>query len=105
MDLDGIGSRVTPVPIPAGILTALAARKDKLFYLASPQEARQAETEDDDKPQNILHVYDVAKREDKVLLEGIDTYNLDKEGKKVINKDRHEYSVGDADPGKARCGE
>ena len=105
IDLDGIGSRVTPVPIPAGILTALAARKDKLFYLATPQEARQAGTEDDDKPQNILHVYDVAKREDKVLLEGIDTYNLDKEGKKVIYKARQEYSVVDADPGKARVGE
>ncbi len=96
---------MAPVPIPAGILTALAARKDKLFYLATPQEARQAGTEDDDKPQNILHVYDVAKREDKVLLEGIDAYNLDKEGKKVIYKARQEYSVVDADPGKARVGE
>src|SRR5260370_38793269 len=80
----GIGSRVTPVRIPARMPTARAARKDKLFSLATPQEARQAGTEDDDKPQNILHVYDVAKREDKVLLEGIDAYNLDKEGKRVI---------------------
>jgi tricorn protease len=105
IDLDGIESRVAPVPIPAGILTALAVRKDKFFYLATPQEARQAGTEDDDKPQNILHVYDVAKREDKVLLEGIDTYNLDKEGKKVIYKARDVYGVVDAEPGKARVGE
>jgi tricorn protease len=105
IDLDGIGSRIAPVPLPAGILNSLAVRKDKFFYLATPQEARQAGTEDDDKPQNILHVYDVTKREDKTLLEGIDGYSLDKEGKKVIYKAAQVYGVVDTEPGKSKVGD
>ena len=105
IDLDGIGSRIAPVPLPAGILSSLAVRKDKFFYLATPQEARQAGTEDDDKPQNILHVYDVTKREDKDLLEGIDGYSLDKGGKKVIYKAALVYGVVDAEPGKSKVGD
>src|SRR4029077_9756584 len=68
IDLDGISSRVAPVPISAGILSNLAARKDKFFYVSTPQEARQFGTPDR-APKNVLHVYDVTKREDKVLLE------------------------------------
>ena len=105
IDLDGIGSRIAPASIPAGSLSALSVRKDKFFYLVTPQEARQAGTDDDNKPQNVLHVYDVAKREDKVLLEDIDAYNLDKEGKKVIYKAGPNYGVVDAEPGKAKVGD
>jgi tricorn protease len=103
IDLDGIAGRVAPVPIPAGILNNLAARKDKFFYLSTPQEARQQGT-DDDGPKNVLHVYDVTKREDKVLLEGIDGYDLDKEGKKVLYKAGPVFGITDAVPGKAKVG-
>ncbi|PYU60588.1 MAG: hypothetical protein DMG56_15475, partial [Acidobacteria bacterium] len=85
IDLDGISTRIATVPISAGILNGLAARKDKFFYLSTPQEARQFGT-NDRTPKSILHVYEVSKREDKVLLEGIDGYDLDKEGKKVISQ-------------------
>jgi len=47
-----------------------------------------------------LHVYDVTKREDKVLLEGIDGFDLDKDGKKVIYKAGPVYGVIEAAPGK-----
>jgi tricorn protease len=92
------------VPISAGILGNLAARKDKFFYVSTPQEARQFGTPDR-APKNVLHVYDVTKREDKVLLEGIDGYDLDKEGKKVIYKAGPVYGIVDATPGKAKVGE
>jgi len=105
IDLDGIGTRVAPVPLPAAILSGLAARKDKFFYLTTPQEARQFGTDDQQKPRNVLHVYDVTKREDKVLLEGIDAYDLDKEGKKIIYKAGPLYGVVEAVPGKAKVGE
>src|SRR5437899_11448473 len=100
VDLDGISSRVAPVPISAGILSGLAARKDKFFYISTPQEARQFGTPDHS-PKNVLHVYDVTKREDKALLEGIDGYDLDKEGKKVIYKAGPIYGIAEATPGKA----
>src|SRR5207244_4168079 len=41
IDVDGISTRIAPVPIGAGILNGLAARKDKFFYVSTPQEARQ----------------------------------------------------------------
>ena len=104
IDLDGISTRIATVPISAGILNGLAARKDKFFYLSTPQEARQFGT-NDRTPKSILHVYEVSKREDKVLLEGIDGYDLDKEGKKVIYKAGPVYGIVEAAPGKAKVGE
>ncbi len=104
IDLNGIANRVVPVPVEPGILSGLAARKDKFFYIATPQEARQFGT-NDRKPKNVLHVYDVTKREDKVLLEGIDGYDIDKEGKKVIYKAGPVYGIVEAIPGKAKVGE
>jgi tricorn protease len=104
IDLDGISSRVAPVPISAGILSNLAARKDKFFYISTPQEARQFGAGDRGS-KNVLHVYDVTKREDKVLLDGIDGYDLDKEGKKVIYKAGPVYGIAEAAPGKAKVGD
>src|SRR6266699_3079706 len=104
IDLEGIGSRLAPVPISAGILSNLAARKDKFFYLSTPQEARQFGI-NEHSSKNVLHVYDVTKREDKALLEGIDGYDLDKEGKKVIYKAGPVYGIVEAVPGKAKVGE
>jgi tricorn protease len=100
VDVDGISNRIAPVPLPAAILSNLAARKDKFFYLTTPQEARQFGTDNQQQPRNVLHVYDVTKREDKVLLEGIDAYDLDKEGKKLIYKAGQVYGVIEAAPGK-----
>jgi tricorn protease len=103
IDLDGIGNRVAPVPIGAGILSNLAARKDKFFYVTTPQEARQFGTPDSG-PKNVLHVYDVTKREDKVLLEGIDGYDLNKDGTKVLYRAGPVFGITDAVPGKAKVG-
>ena len=104
IDLEGISSRVAPAPISAGILSNLTARKDKFFYISTPQEARQFGAGDRGS-KNVLHVYDVTKREDKVLLEGIDGYDLDKEGKKFIYKAGPAYGIVEATPGKAKVGD
>jgi tricorn protease len=105
VDLNGIENRVVPVPIASGIYGGLAVRKGKLFYLAQPQEARAAGTEQSDAPRNILHVYDLEKREDKELLSGVDGYGLNKDGSKVIYKAGQAYGIQDAQPGKAKVGE
>src|SRR5580698_6396306 len=104
IDLDGISNRVAPVPIGAGILSSLAARKDKFFYISTPQEARQSGAPDQQGPKNVLHVYDVTKREDKVLLEGIDGYDINKDGSKVLYKAGPVVGITDAVPGKAKVG-
>jgi tricorn protease len=105
IDLEGIGNRIVPVPIKPGILDGLAVRKGKLFYIDTPQEARQFVPNAGPRPRNVLHVYDVEKREEKVLLEGIDGYDLDKEGKKVLYKAARDYGIVEATPGKAKVGE
>ncbi len=105
VDLAGIENRIAPVPIASGIYANLAARKGKLFYLAQPPEARAAGTDQDDAPRNILHIYDLEKREDKELLTGIDGYDLSKDGKKVIYKAGPVYGIQDAEPGKAKVGQ
>ncbi len=105
IDIAGIQGRVTPVPIPAGIYNNLMARKDKFFYLATPIEATQAALPGPPRPRNVLHIYDVAKREDKVLLEGINNYDLNKDGSKVIYRAAESFGVVEAVPGKAKVGE
>ena len=104
IDLDGIANRVAPVPIEPGILSNLAARKDKFFYVSTPMEARQFAMPEEQGPKNVLHVYDVTKREDKVLLEGIDGYDIDKDGGKVLYKAGPLMGITDAVPGKAKVG-
>jgi len=105
IDLDGIQGRVAPVPIPSGIFGNLAVRKGKIFYLAQPQEARASGPEEDGAPRNVLHVYDLEKREDAALLEGIDGYDLNKDGGKVIYKAGPVYGIVEATPDKAKVGE
>jgi tricorn protease len=103
IDLEGISGRVVPVPIGASILSNLAARKEKFFYLAAPQEARQFGAPDQG-AKTVLHVYDLTKREDKVLLEGIDSYDLNKDGSKLLYKAGPVLGITDAVPGKAKVG-
>ena len=104
IDLDGISNRVAPVPIEPGILSSLAVRKDKFFYVSTPLEARQFALPGNQGPKNVLHVYDVTKREDKVLLEGIEGYDIDKDGGKVLYKAGPVLGITDAVPGKAKVG-
>jgi tricorn protease len=105
VDLTGIENRVAPVPIASGIYSSLQARKGKLFYMAQPPEARAAGTGQDNAPRNIVHVYDLEKREDKELLTGVDAYDLDKNGDKVIYKAGPLYGIQDSEPGKAKVGQ
>ncbi len=100
VDLSGIENRVAPVPIPSGIYAGLAARKGKLFYASQPQEARASGTPKDGSPRNTLHAYDLEKREDKELLSGIDGYDVNKDGSKVMYKAGPVYGITDAQPGK-----
>jgi tricorn protease len=105
VDLTGIEGRVAPAPIASGIYNSLEARKGKLFFLAQPPEARAAGTERDNDPRNVVHVYDLEKREDKELLSGVDAYDVDKEGNKVIYKAGPVFGIQDAEAGKAKVGE
>jgi len=84
IDLDGLADRVSRVPVPPGIYTQLQARKDKLFYMSIPMEDRQMGRPGQQQPAGIVHVFDVKKREDKVVMQGIGGFTLDKDGGKML---------------------
>ncbi|MBZ5536654.1 MAG: PDZ domain-containing protein [Acidobacteriia bacterium] len=100
IDLAGLGRRVSQVPVPPGIYARLLARKDKLFFMSAPIEAAELGRPGPPKPAGSLHVYDVKKREDKVLLDGIGGYELDTEGKKLIYGAGETIGIIEAAPGK-----
>jgi len=105
VDLAGIEGRVFEVPVPAGIYANLQARKDKLFYLSIPMEAIQFGVPGPPKPRGMLHLYDVKNRKDQTLLEGINNYELSKDGTKVMYHSGEQYGITDAIPGKAKVGD
>src|SRR5262249_44242794 len=105
IDLNGIEKRIAAAPVAGGIYGNLMVRKGKVFFQKQPQEVRAQGTDEDDAPRNVLHVFDLEKREDKELLAGIDGYNLSLDGKKVIYKAGQSYGIQDTEPGKAKVGE
>ena len=99
IDFPGLASRVSQVPIPPGMFRHLVARKDKLFYLSIPIEAAQIGAPGP-APRPSLHAFDVKKREDKILMEGVGAYEVDKEGGKLIYGGDGTLGIVDAAPGK-----
>jgi tricorn protease len=97
IDLEGLGKRISQVPLPPGIYSNMEAGKDKFYYVSSPMETAQANLPGHPGPSDTLHVYDVVKREDKVVISGIDNaYNVDKDGKKLIYRSGDTIGIIDA---------
>jgi tricorn protease len=99
IDLPGLGFRVSQVPVPPGMYRHLVVRKDKLFYLSVPMEAAQLAAPGP-APERAIHVFDVKKREDKVVMQGPFAYEVDKDGAKLIYGGGTTLGIVDAAPGK-----
>jgi tricorn protease len=100
VDLDGLENRISQVPLPAGIYGHLDVRKDKIFYISVPIEATQMGRPGPQQSSGVLHLYDPKKREDKVLLQGVDNYAIDKEGSKLLYRAENNFGIIEAAPGK-----
>lgn len=99
IDFPGLAHRVSCVPIPAGQYRHLVVRKEKLFFLSAPMEAAQMAAPGPART-GSLHFFDMKKREDKVLLEGVDAFEVDREGAKVIYWSRDTLGIVEAAAGK-----
>ena len=99
IDFQGLAGRVSQVPVMPGMFRHLVVRKDKLFYISVPMEAAQLSAPGP-APEQSLHVFDVKKREDKVLMQGVFAFEADKEGAKLIYASRDTLGIVDAAPGK-----
>jgi tricorn protease len=105
IDIEGLGNRIAQVPVPAGLYQGLSVRKGKVYYTSVPQETLEAGNPAPPRPRQTLHVYDLKAREDKVLLDGINGYELDLDGGKLLYNAGPVWGITDAIPGKAKVGD
>ena len=91
IDFEGFEQRAVRLPIEAGRIRALRSVKGKLvFSRYLPRGARKP-----DEPAGTLLYYDLAEREEKTVISGIDSYDLSSDGKKVIYKSKSTYGIID----------
>ncbi len=81
IDLDGIQNRVVALPTPAESMTALGASKGYVFYITTPIMGLSGPLAGEG---YALHIFDMAKRKDSVLIDGATAYALSFDGKKLL---------------------
>jgi tricorn protease len=96
IDLDGLTDRAVPVPIAPAEIASLDVRDDKVFYLTGPSQMIDGPLPGE-KP--ALRVYDMKERKDAVVVEGLSSYVLSADGKKVAYKIDNDYFIADAKAG------
>ena len=100
IDVEGIADRISQVPVPAGIYRRLEAQKDKIFYISVPMEATQMGRPGPQQPAGVIHLYDTKKREDKVVMSGVNNYSLDKDGGKMLYRSQNTFGITEPAAGK-----
>src|ERR1700730_9721458 len=99
IDLDGLMARAVAMPITPAEINSLDLRDDKVFYLTGPSQIIDGPLPGE-KP--VLHVYDLKERKDEKVVEGLSSYALSADGKKVLYKMEKDYFIADAAPEKAK---
>src|SRR5581483_1665362 len=97
IELDGLMTRAVPMPITPADIASFDVRDDKVFYLTTPSPMIEGPLPGE-KP--VLHVYDLKKRKDENIVDGLSAYALSDDGKKVLYKLDKDYYIADAAPGK-----
>jgi tricorn protease len=93
IDFDGMMARAVAVPVEAGNIVSLDVRGKKLFYQTQPLQLLEGTLPGE---KSALHVYDIEKRKDGVVTQGLDNYRISADGKKVLIKQDKDWSVIDA---------
>ncbi len=96
VDLDGLMQRAVPVPVEAADITAIDARDHRIFYRTEPPSLIEGSLPGET---SGLHVYDMDKRRDEVVLDGLDSSVLSADGNRVLYKHDKQWHVADAKPG------
>jgi tricorn protease len=96
IDLDGLMARAVPMPITAADIAGYDVRKGKVYYMTNPSQTIEGPLPGE---QTALHVYDLDKRKDDVIVEGLTDYVLSADGSKVLYKLEQNYIVADPKPG------
>ena len=89
IDFDGFEQRVRALPAPPGNYQGLAANADAVFFLRGTPGGG---------PQS-LRMFSFKDRKEDAVVDGIAGYDLSADGKKIIYRQRDDYSIVDARPG------
>jgi tricorn protease len=94
VDFEGLGSRVTPVPVEADNYQGVVATKGYLLYLKAdaPFYGRDPRT----KP--ALVIYSIKDRKETTLVEGVDAWAVSRDGSKVLVRIEDALQLLDAKP-------
>jgi len=85
IDLEGIGSRMVSLDVPAGNYFSLQAIEGKLFFLKNG-----------DNGGATLSFFDMEEREVKQVMDGVGGYEIDATGKKLLYAANGSYGIVDA---------
>jgi tricorn protease len=96
IDLEGIEERIAVFPMQPGNYFGLRAAKGAVYYMSGTLTTLTGGPEG---PSNELHVFDMEKRKDAVLLSGISDYDLSPDGSKILYVAGEKYGIVDAKPG------
>jgi tricorn protease len=94
IDFEGLGNRMTPVPVEADNIDSLAVGKDHLIYTKSgaPYYGRESH------PESSLVLFSFEKREESTLAEKVDGWALSGDGTKVLVEQEEAYNLYDVEP-------
>ncbi|HTU34439.1 MAG TPA: PDZ domain-containing protein, partial [Candidatus Acidoferrum sp.] len=81
IDLDGIQNRVVALPTPAESMGGLGASKGYVFYVTTPIFGLSGPLSGGE---FAIHIFDLSKRKDSVLISGATGYALSFDGKKLL---------------------
>ena len=96
IDIDGLMQRTVPVPIEAAEITALDARDHRIFFQTQAPPLIEGTLPAE---KGRLHVFDMDKRKDEIVVGDLDTYMLSADGSRVLYKHGKEWHAADAKPG------
>jgi tricorn protease len=81
IDLDGIADRIVVFPMPPSVIAQLGAAKGLVFYVTQPIQGLSGPLPGEE---NAIHVFDMAEREDHVLVAGATAFVPSFDGKKLL---------------------
>ncbi len=91
VDLEGLASRIVPLPIDSGNITHLASFGHRVYYLTMPNSSFGTTLSGE----TTLHFFDMSERKEHVLTHPLDQYDISADGKTLIYKNGADYYLSE----------
>jgi tricorn protease len=101
IDLEGIAERVLAFPVSEGRYRAIRGIKGKALFMAFPVDGPSADPRDRDQPRGYIDFYDFENYKTERLIDGVNDFDLSRDGKTLVYRARHRlrvFKAGDKPP-------